>query len=506
MIARYGVHCGITSSKELLRDLFHQTDIAAVVDFPGHLKVFWTCVGNACSLSIEEWIQHHTLYPAFLAFAPAERQKQILRSAYGKNAGNIHTRLGVCASFIKPPKYLRVCKQCQLEQRERFGEVYWQRSLQMPGVLFCPRHEESLYISNTRYHPLEKFDFEAAEHAQIVSSLDCAAARENQKLFILLAQNMHLLLQASCDTKMSFTKLSQFYSELAQRHDLRKGTRVDHIGVADKFHAYWKSRCKEVLPTLSKSGPDWLKLLFRKHRKAFHPLCHLLVWQAFNTQDALSTLHFITGLLPLKKPKVILTYLPSSREIKTHRKTWASICKKNPTKGIKWLRNEGNAAATYTWLYRNDREWLQSNSPEKIKARFFCNRVNWEQRDKSLLKNLLVLEAKAGAESVGFRKSKAWYIKNSSLPSILEKHRDKLPLCKKFIDSHAESVEEFQRRRIERAICNLRSENEELQTWKIIRRAGIRKEFLSETLLKFIDKNQGILGNGSSSPDFPPHS
>ncbi len=506
MIARYGVHCGITSSKELLRDLFHQTDITAVVDFPGHLKTFCACVGNACSLSIEEWIQHHTLYPAFLAFAPADRQKQILKSAYGRNAGNIHTRLGVCASFIKPPEYLRVCKQCQLEQRDRFGEVYWQRSLQMPGVIFCPHHELPLHVSNTRYHPIGKFDFEAAEHTQIVAPLNCAATRENQKLFILLAQNMHLLMHASCDNKMSFKKLSQFYSELAQRHDLRKGTRVDHIGVANKFHAYWKEPCDQILPNLFKFKPEWLKSLFRKHRKSFHPLCHLLVWQAFNMPDSLSTLHSIKSLPAPKKTQIVQTYLPPSHQVKKHRKEWASICKKNPTKGIKWLRHEGNAAGIYAWLYRNDREWLQSNSPERIKATFFCNRVNWEQRDKSLLKNLLILEARAHVESVNFRKSKAWYIKNSSTPSILEKHRDKLPLCKKFIDSHAESVEEFQRRRIESAICNLRAENEELQTWKIIRRAGIRKEFLSETLLKFIDKSQGILGNGSSSPNLPPHS
>ena len=65
VIARYGVHCGITSAKELLRDLFNQSDVAAVIDFPGHLKTLKECLGNACSLSIDDLIQHHTLYHAF---------------------------------------------------------------------------------------------------------------------------------------------------------------------------------------------------------------------------------------------------------------------------------------------------------------------------------------------------------------------------------------------------------------------------------------------------------
>lgn len=161
VIARYGVHCGITSAKELLRDLFNQSDVAAVMDFPGHLKTLKECLGDACSLSIDDWIQQHTLYPAFFAFIPGDRQKQIIQSAHSNNAGNIHTRLGICASFIKPPKYLRLCKECQHEQ---LGETYWQRNLQLPSVIFCPHHELPLVISSTLYHPMGKFDFQAAEH------------------------------------------------------------------------------------------------------------------------------------------------------------------------------------------------------------------------------------------------------------------------------------------------------------------------------------------------------
>lgn len=507
VIARYGVHCGITSAKELLRDLFQQADVSAVMDFPGHLKTFRACLGNACSLSVDDWIQNHTLYPAFFAFIPGDRQKQIVQSAYGNNAGNVHTRLGICASSIKPPKYLRICKECQREQHEQLGETYWQRNLQMPGVIFCPHHELPLVVSNTPYHPMGKFDFLAAEHTQIITSVDSVGMQNIRKLLTTLSQHLHQILQVHNNKKMSFEKLTQFYSELADEYDLKNKTRVDHSEIAEKFYGYWKEPCSRLLPSVFDKDQTWLTHLFRKHRKSFHPLFHLMVWQTFNVNDPISTLGHICNLLPTRqKPTSFSEYLPTSSQIKARRKAWTLVRKQNSHAGVKWLRYKAHADATYTWLYRNDREWLQNNSPERVKAPLLNKRVNWKKRDQFLLKNLRMLNIKKPGNNLKTRKSKAWYIKNSSDPSILDKHLDKLPLCKNFIDIHSESIEEFQRRRIIASIRSLLAENEELKPWKIIRRAGIRKEFLSDALLKFIYKNQGLLGNGAYKSNLPPHS
>lgn len=505
VIARYGVHCGITSAKELLHDLFHQSAVSAVMDFPGHLKTFKQCLGAACSLSTDDWIQYHTLYPAFLAFIPGSRQKMVIKSAYGNNAGNIHTRLGICASSIRPPKYLRVCKECQREQRERLGEAYWQRSLQMPGVIFCPHHEIPLLVSSTLYHPMGKFDFQAAEHTQIVMTLDSAKVQKSSKLLTELSQLVYQILQTRSDKKMSFEKLTRYYSVLAEEHNFKNQTRVNHEEVREKFNAYWKEPCNHLFPNILNSNSLWLTQLFRKHRKSFHPLYHLMVWQSFNVTDPLATLHTICSLPARQQPKIIHNYLSSSDQVKDHRAAWTLVCKQNPNAGVKWLRYEAHADATYSWLYRHDRSWLKNNSPIRIKATPRNSRVDWRKRDKLFLNDLRILNARESTRSIKVRRSKSWYIKNSNSSSTLEKHINKLPLCKNFIDSHSESVEKFQRRRIIASIRGLLADNEELQPWKIIRRAGIRKEFMSDALLKFIYKHQGLLGNGAYKSDLPPH-
>ena len=61
------------------------------------------------------------------------------------------------------------------------------------------------------------------------------------------------------------------------------------------------------------------------------------------------------------------------------------------------------------------------------------------------------------------------------LKALLEKHLDKLPQTKAYLDSVTETVEEFQIRRIEWAIRELDRRGEEKKDWKILRLAGLRR-------------------------------
>ena len=58
------------------------------------------------------------------------------------------------------------------------------------------------------------------------------------------------------------------------------------------------------------------------------------------------------------------------------------------------------------------------------------------------------------------------------LKALLEKHLDKLPQTKAYLESVTETVEEFQIRRIEWAIRELDRRGEEKKDWKILRLAG----------------------------------
>ncbi len=491
VIARYAVHSGICSSKELVEELFLSRNAAAVVDFPGHLSTFVNQIAHLHPYTVDDWIQHHTLYPAYLPFVPSERAYQIIQSAKSNNANDIHTRMGVAAATISTPKYLRICKQCYIEQQWRYGESYWQRTFQLPGVVVCPIHSQPLSITDVLYHPNSKFSFVPARQFNIIAQLDSPEIRRSISHLTHLANSFYDLLNSPTDIHFTFQQLSQFYFQLAKNHGLTKGSRVLHGDVVEKLMTYWPRDLLFRLDSTLSPPISWVTLLFRKHRKFSHPLQHLLIWQCFDKRNAADVISLINSSPIAKAVKPVVKKSDISGERLEHeRQVWLLICGEHKARGVKWIRTEGGGDANYMWLYRNDREWLIANTPEKVKSTIL-NRVDWHERDQQTLEALKQLKKKFSGMDLNTRMTKAWFIKNTEMKATLEKNLNKLPACKDFIDSHSETVEQFQRRRIVAAVAELQTTHADIPAWKIIRKAGIRKQFVNNDLLAFINIVKG---------------
>lgn len=486
VIARYGVHRGILSPTELVEELFLSRNVAAVVDLPGHLNTLVDQIGHLHPYTVEDWIQSHTLYPVYLAFVPAERSMQILRSACSDKANDIHTRIGMVASSIRPPKYLRICKQCYLEQQQYYGEAYWQRTLQLPGVVVCPLHAQPLSVTNVHYRPANKFSFVQAEKCNVVASFDFLEVHNALPALIQLGNSYHELLNIF-DVSPTAEQLGRFYFQLAFRHNLTKRTRVDHSAVAEKFMNYWPASLLMRLDQSLVPALPWLTMLFRKQRKAIHPLCHLLVWHCFGEYLTKETFRSICDFSTTQNVKSDKQERSScAGRLEQERADWESSCRIYGNNGVKWMRSKSGPSANYAWLYRNDREWLKQHLPSKIKRITQVDRIDWDERDRIVLRELKKLKNRFLVEFSLCRMTTSWYIKNVCVKSFLEKNRKKLPKCKKFLEENQETIEDFQRRRISYVIGTLYNNHEKIQLWRVFRLAGIRKKFITDDLLKFI--------------------
>ena len=159
-----------------------------------------------------------------------------------------------------------------------------------------------------------------------------------------------------------------------------------------------------------------------------------------------------------------------------HRNAWIEVKAAYPDKSKTELRKI--AKSHFIWLYRHDREWLDINSPEHQKLQCTNGRVDWVKRDSEVLQ-----EVKKAVEAI--RDSKEKPVKISlgrigiicGLQGLLEKHLDKMPQTKRYIDKVAETDDSFRRRRIVWAVQELTNSGEELKLWKVMRMAGIRKEY-----------------------------
>jgi hypothetical protein len=115
------------------------------------------------------------------------------------------------------------------------------------------------------------------------------------------------------------------------------------------------------------------------------------------------------------------------------RSAWLRLRRRYPDLGLKMLRQMD--AASYAWLYRNDRAWLIEQSPPRT-ARLPDGRksaVRWDDRDRQLSSEVQAVAAQLAA---GGGPVKLWQI-YQALPQLKPKLSalDRLPLTARALDS-----------------------------------------------------------------------
>jgi hypothetical protein len=95
-----------------------------------------------------------------------------------------------------------------------------------------------------------------------------------QKQLLVRFQELLKLPRLSGLTEYQWTK---FYQNIAIKLGLTRGNKADKHKIREKFLSDWlQTESKNYLP--DNEDNNWLISMFRKHRKAFHPLRHLMVW------------------------------------------------------------------------------------------------------------------------------------------------------------------------------------------------------------------------------------
>ena len=89
------------------------------------------------------------------------------------------------------------------------------------------------------------------------------------------------------------------------------------------------------------------------------------------------------------------------------RARWLQLLQLSGSLGIKWMRQMDTR--TYTWLYRNDRAWLDAHKPAPLPQRSRSLPVDWAARDERL--SGLVREAALRLmEERGVRRIQFWQL------------------------------------------------------------------------------------------------
>lgn len=157
-----------------------------------------------------------------------------------------------------------------------------------------------------------------------------------------------------------------------------------------------------------------------------------------------------------------------------NRNKWLNAQKKYPKLSKNELRRL--YSSVYMRLYRNDRIWLDSNSPKSQQNPTVNKRVDWKERDERILELSRISYKKLLDEVRPVRITISRIGKEIDQSALLEKHLSKLPQTGAYVESIIETIEDFQMRRIRWAIAKLINEDEFPKPWKICRIAGLKSD------------------------------
>lgn len=482
VIARYGVHQGIVSPKELLDDVYNDRKVVATVDLPSHINKISSLYPQSETTSPVELIYSNTLFPLYAPFVDEKRRNKCINFIKKQAKGGTHLALGVAASRIKQPRWLRYCPACLLEQKKEFGEYYWSRNWQASGADSCLSHGV-LIDSNILRHPDHKHEYVPATYHT------CRTDANQQPSNIqsdLITKSVNELLQLRPLYSPTPEQWTNYYRAILSDHGLNRGKHIDYKQLKEKvimcFGDKWLQKYglyPEEIETC------WLKTIFRKHRKAFSYLEHLVVWHSLLGYEWRVTDIFKQICLQPKESKVLATPLldASEKDKKKYRDLWLLAVAKN---GVNDARKH-KFGYVYAWLYRHDRKWLlQVNDQFKIPSIIKNPRIDWHKRDWHLVKLLCGIKNDSELKLDDPRHSMNWYLSKLYCGSTVGKHLNDLPLCKLFFIKFCENIAEYQIRRITCAVIAQSLFNNTLRRWKILRMSGLSEQRLTSLADTFL--------------------
>src|SRR6266567_5649735 len=280
--ARCALRVGYPNLKNVMAELFGSQHIIASIPFASHLDYFVAHQPYADRFTVESLIAEHTLLPFYMPFLPRECAEQLKMDMRGANGPGIYMRVGLMASTVPSPQYLRYCPECAREDEMRFGEKYWHRVHQVPGVSVCHLHKVWLEHSDVQIHDRKtRHKFIAAEVAlrplRSSRAID-TSSRLSDTLLVIAEGAAWLLQQRELSRGPEF--LHDAYKRALIRRDLATYSgRIRMTELQEAFASYYPDDVLSSLHCgLNRQSPDnWLARLVRKPDGSLHPLQHLLL-------------------------------------------------------------------------------------------------------------------------------------------------------------------------------------------------------------------------------------
>jgi len=279
ILCRYFVRSASASSTSTVIKLFGGlTVVSTTLYYPTQLNCIEKWVPPESGITDKMIIEKHTLYPYLLLsdiydiYLKAEIPLDLF---YERKAR-------IMAGKIKLlPEYLRFCPICAEDDMSVYGETFWRRIHQLPGVVYCTVHKTRLINSSFRLKSKPYTLFPASDVKSDVKLQNIPAAKEPDNLlpykesFLVIAYESAWLLQHGLYIDRA-EKMRRKYILFLKEKGIGMVYGAFQESLSEHLHNYWGTGFLDSL--FSEISDDAVHGFFKmSFIYNFKPIHHILV-------------------------------------------------------------------------------------------------------------------------------------------------------------------------------------------------------------------------------------
>lgn len=250
--------------------------------FPRNLTHLIDTLPPYHNYTVDGLINNHTMLPYYKLFLSDAKIKALKERMIGTDPAYFGAIRYVPLSVTTTQRFMKLCGSCVEEDRTAYGECYWHRIHQAPGVEICPRH--ALPLLQVKYPVSQSFQILIAEQEIKHIAIDSRdIIPKNLEVLLQLSRNIEWLFNHHNHIKMldndTLRKKFIFYAFQKGLSTTLSNDLPDHFKINEAFQNYYP---EEVLALLNyelevNSRSKWVRHIYMFNTKATLPLPKLLL-------------------------------------------------------------------------------------------------------------------------------------------------------------------------------------------------------------------------------------
>ncbi|WP_353554930.1 TnsD family Tn7-like transposition protein [Paraburkholderia terrae] len=277
-VARYHVHTASRAWTVTNEELFGIEAAGIGIEFPLNLGAFAERTSELLEMSATEVAWAHSLAPFFTTFCDLDTQDFVLK----RMESNFSNRtpfygFGMGAWLPRAGKHLKQCPECVADDLQTYGETYFRRLHQIPGVFCCVQHGCVLFDTHHLYRQPSRVTAAIASSSGLIAPCIQKLSAFELERYIAFAKECQRALERSPMENRSRDR--SLYGERALTLGYRRGQRVDRLaleaGLLEFYGASFLNSMSHNV-TVGKEG-SWVLRMYKASAFRSGPVSNLLL-------------------------------------------------------------------------------------------------------------------------------------------------------------------------------------------------------------------------------------